>query len=154
MTVTTQIDRLATRVGESLGRSEWFAVTQERVDAFAAVTGDRQWIHTDPVRAATTPFGTTIAQGYFTLALAPALLAQVLPLDEFAMAINYGLDRLRFPTPLPVGELVRMDARLEAVEPIPGGAALSLALTFERSGGERPVCVAHTRYRVYEEEPS
>jgi acyl dehydratase len=154
MPVTTQIDALATRVGESLGKSDWLAMTQERVDAFAAATGDRQWIHTDPDRAAATPFGGTIAHGYFTLALAPGLLAQVLPLDEFATALNYGLDRLRFPAPLPVGDLVRMDARLDVVDPIPGGAALSLTLTFERSGGGRPVCVAQALYRVYEEEPS
>jgi acyl dehydratase len=154
MLVTTDIDALATHVGESLGTSDWIATTQESVDAFAAATGDHQWIHTDPDRAASSPLGGTIAHGYFTLALAPALLAQVLPLDGFAMAVNYGLDRLRFPAPLPVGELVRMHARLDGFRRIPCGAALDLGLTFERSGGGKPVCIAQALYRVYEEEPS
>jgi acyl dehydratase len=154
MLATTDIDALATHVGESLGTSEWVAMTQESVDAFAVATGDHQWIHTDPDRAAATPFGGTIAHGYFTLALAPTLLAQVLALDGFAMAVNYGLDRLRFPAPLPVGDLVRMHARLDGFQRIPSGAALALGLTFERSGGGKPVCVAQALYRVYEEEPS
>jgi acyl dehydratase len=154
MLATTDIDALATHVGESLGASDWVAVTQETVDAFAAATGDHQWIHTDPDRAAGSPFGGTIAHGYLTLALAPVLLAQVLPLDDFAMAVNYGLDHLRFPAPLPVGEHVRMHARLDGIQRIAGGAALSLGLTFERSGGGKPVCVAQALYRVYEEEPS
>jgi acyl dehydratase len=154
MLVTTDIAALATRVGESLGTSDWIAITQESVDAFAAATGDHQWIHTDPDRAAATPFGGTIAHGYMTLALAPALLAQLLPLDSFAMAVNYGLDRLRFPAPLPVGELVRMHARLDALQQIPSGAALSLGLAFERSGGGKPVCIAQALYRVYDQDPS
>jgi acyl dehydratase len=156
MPTTTRIDELAGRVGTRLGTSDWVAVTQEAVDAFADVTGDHQWIHTDPQLAAASPFGGTIAHGYFTLSLAPALLQYVLPLDGFALAVNYGLDRLRFPAPLLVGDKVRMSVALEAVEPVAGGAALSLLLTFETAGGGKPVCVASAIYRVYEhdEDPS
>ena len=151
MLTMTRIDELAERAGTELGASDWVPVTQEAVDAFAAATGDHQWIHTDPERAADSPFGGTIAHGYYTLALAPRLLADVLPLDGFAIAVNYGLDRLRFPAPLPTGEQVRMRVRLDAVEPVPGGAALSLNLTFERAAGGKPVCVASAVYRVYEQ---
>jgi acyl dehydratase len=151
MLTMTRIDELAEHAGTELGTSDWVAVTQEAVDAFAAATGDHQWIHTDPERAAASPFGGTIAHGYYTLALAPALLAQVLALDGFAMTVNYGLDRLRFPAPLPTGERVRMRVGLDAVEPVPGGAALSLNLTFERAAGGKPVCVANAVYRVYEQ---
>jgi acyl dehydratase len=151
MPTMTRIDELTERSGTELGTSDWVAVTQEAVDAFAAATGDHQWIHTDRERAADSPFGGTIAHGYYTLALAPALLAQVLPLDGFAMTVNYGLDRLRFPAPLPTGEQVRMRVGLDAVEPVPGGAALSLTLTFERAAGGKPVCVANAVYRVYEQ---
>jgi acyl dehydratase len=97
-------------------------VTQDAIDAFAEVTGDRQWIHIDPERASGTPFGGTIAHGYYTLALAPALLADVFPLAGFAMAVNYGLDKLRFPAPLRVGDRVRLRARLDRKEPLDGGA--------------------------------
>jgi acyl dehydratase len=125
-------------------------VTQEAVNAFAELTGDRQWIHTDPDRAAAGPFGGTVAHGYFTLSLAPALLAQILSFDGFVMGVNYGLDKLRFPAPLPVGDRVRMVARLDRVEDVPGGATLSATLTFERTGGDKPVCVAQALYRVVE----
>jgi acyl dehydratase len=152
MLTNTPIEELAQRSGTELGVSDYVSVTQEKVAAFADVTGDHQWIHTDPDRAAASPFGTAIAHGYLTLALAPMLLDQVLPLDGYAMAVNYGLDKLRFPAPLPVGEQVRMRVALDAVDPIPGGAALSLTLIFERAAGGKPVCVATAVYRVYEEE--
>jgi acyl dehydratase len=152
MLTTTEIDELSARVGTELGVSDEVLISQETVDAFAGVTGDHQWIHTDPVRAADSPFGGTVAHGYLTLALAlaPTLLDQVLPLGGFAMAVNYGLDKLRFAAPLPVGEQVRMRVLLDAVDPIPGGAALSLTLTFEPAAGGKPVCVANAIYRVYE----
>jgi acyl dehydratase len=148
----TPIDELARRAGTELGVSDFVSISQETVNRFAEVTGDHQWIHTDPARAATSPFGGTIAHGYLTLALAPALLDQVLPLGGFAMAVNYGLDRLRFPAPLPVGEQVRMRVALDAVDAIPGGAAVSLTLIFERAGGGKPVCVANALYRMYEDQ--
>lgn len=150
MLKTTPLKALAESAGNDLGESDWFDVTQEAVDAFAAVTGDHQWIHTDPVRAARSPFGGTIAHGYMTLALAPALLAQVLRLDDYGMAINYGLDRLRFPAPLPVGAQVRMHVQLDTVTLISGGAQLALTLTMEAAGVAKPVCVASALYRVYE----
>jgi acyl dehydratase len=149
MPTTTPIEDLTRRAGTELGLSDHVLVAQETVDAFAEATGDHQWIHTDPARAAASPFGGTIAHGYLTLALAPALLDQVLPLGGYAMTVNYGLDRLRFPAPLPVGERVRLRVTLDAVDPIPGGAALSLTLVFERAGGGKPVCVANAVYHVY-----
>ncbi len=149
LTVTT-IDELRARVGQELGVSEFRDVTQQQVDEFAEVTGDRQWIHTDPQRAQGSPFGGTIVHGYFTLALAPTLLAEVLPLDGFAMAVNYGLEKLRFPAPLPVGECVRMRVGLDDVQDLPGGATLALTLSFEREQPGKPVCVAKALYRVYE----
>jgi acyl dehydratase len=152
MTTTLTIDDLLARTGEELGVSDWRDVPQEAVDAFAEVTGDHQWIHTDPERARTSPFGRTIAHGYFTLALAPVLLTEVLPVDQFAFAVNYGLDKLRFPAPLPVGASVRMRVRLDRVDRFQGGATLHLTLTFECDGAERPVAVAQTLYRVFDGE--
>jgi acyl dehydratase len=144
----TSVDELQEHVGRELGVSEWLMVTQADVDAFAAVTGDQQWIHTDPVRAATGPFGATIAHGYYTLSRAPLLLGDVLSLEGFPMAINYGLDKLRFPAPLPVGESVRLRVALARIDPLRTGATLTVELTFERSGGGKPVCVATALYRV------
>jgi acyl dehydratase len=151
MLTMTRVDDLLSRTGEELGVSDWQDVVQADIDAFAQVTGDHQWIHTDPARAAASPFGGTIAHGYYTLSLAPALLAQIFPLDGFAMAVNYGLDKLRFPSPLPVGDRVRMRARLDRVDEFPGGATVVVTLTFERAGGGKPVCVAEAVYRVFEE---
>ncbi|HVP02081.1 MAG TPA: MaoC family dehydratase [Solirubrobacteraceae bacterium] len=150
MLTAISLDELTRLAGTELGVSDGVVVSQEIVDAFAEVTGDHQWIHSDPARAAASPFGGTIAHGYLTLALAPALLQQVLPLDGFAMAVNYGLDRLRFPAALPVGEQVRMRVALDVVDPVPGGATLTLTLAFERAAGGKPVCVARVLYRVYE----
>jgi len=150
MMTVTRIEELGDQVGQELGVSEWLDVTQSAVDDFAELTGDRQWIHTDPARARETPFEGTIAHGYYTLALAPTLLAQVVSPDRFGMALNYGLDRLRFPAPLPVGDRVRMRVRLDGVDEFPGGATLTLTLTFERAGGDKPVCLAQTVYRVFD----
>jgi acyl dehydratase len=151
MSTVMSLGDLGAREGGELGVSDWHEVTQEAIDRFSEVTGDDQWIHTDPERALGTPFRGTIAHGYYTLALAPALLADVLPLDGFAMAVNYGLDKLRFPAALPVGDRVRMRVRLERVDELPGGATLAMTLTFEREGGGKPVCVAEALYRVIEE---
>ena len=147
----TSVGELQEHVGREFGVSEWRAVTQADVDAFAAVSGDQQWIHTDPARAAGGPFGATIVHGYYTLSLAPALLGDVLSFEGFPMAINYGLDKLRFPAPLPVGESVRLRAALAGIEPFRGGATLTVELTFERAGGGKPVCVATALYRVVTE---
>jgi acyl dehydratase len=150
MTTTLTLEELEQAGERDLGATDWVTLDQERINQFAEATGDHQWIHVDPEMAAQGPFGGTIAHGYLTLALAPALLAQVLPLEGYAMAVNYGLDRLRFPAPLPVGSTVRMRVALAAVDPIPGGATLSLTLTIERAAGGKPVCVADALYRVYE----
>jgi acyl dehydratase len=150
MTTITGLDQLKDAEGQELGASEWHEVTQKDIDAFADVTGDHQWIHVDPERARDTPFGGTIAHGYYTLSLAPRFSEQILKLEGFAFGINYGLNKVRFPAPLPVGSRVRMRGRVASVEPIPGGAQLALELTFEREGGDKPVCVAETLARVYE----
>ena len=152
MLTATRAAELRARAGQELGVSDWLEVTQPMIDAFAEVTGDRQWIHTDPERARSTQFGGTIAHGYYTLALAPKLLEQVLSFSAFAMVVNYGLDKVRFPAPLPSGERVRMRVRLERVDELAGGALLVLTLTIERSGASKPVCVAEALYRVFDQD--
>jgi acyl dehydratase len=143
------LDEVKAHVGKELGVSDWLLVTQEKIDAFARVTGDDQWIHVDVERAKESPFGGTIAHGYFTLSLAPRFSYDMFSFEGFAFGINYGLNRVRFPAPMPVGGKVRMRALLAAVEEIPGGAQITSELTFEREGGEKPVCVAESLARVY-----
>ena len=150
MRTISGLEELKQAEGEELGVSDWHRITQADIDAFADVTGDHQWIHVDPERAKDTPFGGTIAHGYFTLSLAPRFSDQVMKLDGFAMAINYGLNKVRFPAPVPVDSQVRMRARLAELSEISGGAQMIMELTFEREGGEKPVCVAQTVVRVYE----
>jgi acyl dehydratase len=150
MRTITGLDGLRQAEGEVLGTSEWHEVTQDDIDAFADVTGDHQWIHVDPERAKDTPFGGTIAHGYYTLALAPRLTSEILSMEGFAFAMNYGLNKVRFPAPLPVGSRVRASAKVARLEDAPGGAQLTLELTFEREGGEKPVCFAETLVRVFE----
>jgi acyl dehydratase len=149
MRTITGLDELKQAEGEELGVSDWHRITQADIDAFADVTGDHQWIHVDPERAKDTPFGGTIAHGYFTLSLAPRFTDQVMKLDGFAMAINYGLNKVRFPAPVPVDSNVRMRAKLAELEEISGGAQMIMELTFEREGGDKPVCVAQSVVRVY-----
>ena len=144
------IDELKSRVGEELGVSDWHEVTQDKIDAFAEVTGDDQWIHIDPERAKETPFGGTIAHGYYTLSLAPRFSYDLFKLEGVAFGLNYGLGKVRFPAPMPVGDKVRMRMALQNVEDIPGGAQITMKLTFEREGGDKPVCVAESLSRVYE----
>jgi acyl dehydratase len=143
------LDEVKAHVGKELGVSDWHLVTQERIDQFAEVTGDDQWIHVDVERAKDSPFGGTIAHGYYTLSLAPRFSYDMFKFEGFAFGVNYGLNRVRFPAPMPVGDRVRMRATLAALEEIPGGAQLTTALTFEREGGEKPVCVAESLSRVY-----
>ena len=145
----TGIDELKAHAGEDLGVSSWHDVTQADVDAFAELTGDRQWIHIDPVRARETPFGGTIAHGYYTLSLAPRFLEELLRVDGMGLMLNYGLNKLRFPAALPVGDRVRMHLRLGAVDDVSGGVMVSSLLTFEREGGEKPVCVAEALMLAY-----
>jgi acyl dehydratase len=145
------IDELKAHAGEDVGVSDWHTVTQAEIDAFADATGDHQWIPVDPERARATPSGGTIAHGYFTLSLAPRFLEEVLHVNGMGQMVNYGLNRLRFPAVLPVGERVRMRVRLAAVDDVSGGVKLTSELTFEREGSEKPVCVAESLMCAYED---
>jgi acyl dehydratase len=149
MKTITGLAELKEAEGEILGTSDWHEVTQADVDAFADVTGDDQWIHVDVERAKETPFGGTIAHGYFTLSLIPLLSRQVFGMEGFTFALNYGLNRVRFPSPMPVGGKVRCTVKVAEVQEIPGGAQTTMEMTLEREGGEKPVCVAETLVRAY-----
>jgi acyl dehydratase len=148
-THVTGIDELTSLVGTHLGYSDYHLVTQESVNLFADATGDHQWIHVDPERAASGPFGHTIAHGYFTLSLIPVLLGGVVKVDGVAMGINYGTNKVRFPSPVPVGSEVRAGATLAAVEPFEGGAQVAMDVTVEVRGATKPSCVAQVVYRYY-----
>src|SRR5829696_4692247 len=149
MRTITGLDELKQAEGEELGVSDWHEVSQKDFDAFADATGDHQWIHVDPERAKDTPFGGTIAHGYYTLSLASRFIEELLKVDGVAMMVNYGLNKVRFPAPLPVGDRVRMHLRLAGVDDIEGGVQLTSELTFEREGGDKPVCVAESLARAY-----
>lgn len=149
MLTLSGIDEVRAHVGKELGVSQWHEVTQDAINQFAEVTGDHQWIHVDVERAKETPFGGTIAHGYYTLALAPMFSYELFTFEGFAFALNYGVNKVRFPAPLPVGSKVRMRAELAGVQDIPGGIQVQTTLTFEREGGEKPVCVAETLMRAY-----
>ena len=142
-------DELTARVGEDLGTGSWVTVDQELIDRFAAVTGDDQWIHIDPERAASTPFGGTIAHGLLTLSLGPAQVYETVEISGFAFGLNYGYGKIRFPAPVPVGSRVRMHAALSAADEIEGGIAYTITETFEIEGSEKPACVAEQLARVY-----
>lgn len=129
-------------VGDTLGTGDWVQITQGQVNQFADATGDHQWIHTDPERAAAGPFGGTIAHGYLTLSLAPAAIAEVLTIDNVTAALNYGLDKVRFPAPVPVGSKLRTTVTVRAAQRKPAGIEAVFGLTFEVEGSERPACVA------------
>ncbi len=133
------------RVGDELGPSRWIDVTQARIDAFAEATEDRQAIHVDPAFAASGPFGTTIGHGFLTLSLLVPLWYDVY--EHEGVSINYGVNRVRFPAPLPSGSRVRARFRVESLEPVAGGQQAVIAATVEREGGEKPVCVAELVFR-------
>src|SRR4051795_8719414 len=126
MAKTIEVKDLQKHAGEHLGQSEWHEITQDQVNRFADATGDHQWIHVDPERAKSGPFGGPIAHGYLTLALAPALLPQIVQVAGVAMAVNYGLNKLRFPSPVPVGSKLRLGAALGNVEDIAGGVQVTM----------------------------
>ena len=150
MTTTIQgIEGLKDKVGEHLGYSEWHEVTQEQVNQFADATGDHQWIHVDVERAKAGPFGGPIAHGYLTLSLAPMLMAEVVRVEGISMGVNYGLNKLRFPSPVPVGSKVRLGATLAGVEEIAGGAQGTMDMVFEVEGKDKPACVAQAVFRYY-----
>jgi acyl dehydratase len=136
------VDELSGAVGEQLGHSEWHEVTQDQVQLFADATGDHQWIHLDAERAAAGPFGTTIAHGYLTLSLLPVLTAEVYRVDGVRMGVNYGLNKVRFPSVVPVGSRLRASVRLTDVAARSNGVQVTFVVTIEREGGDAPVCVA------------
>lgn len=144
------IPALKQLVGEELGVSDWREISQAQVDAFADLTDDHQWIHVDVARAAGTAFGGTIAHGFLTLALAPSFAAELFTVTNVSHGLNYGLDRVRFPAPLPVGSRLRMRATLTAADDLPnGGLQTTTTFVFEREGGDKPVCVAESLGRYY-----
>ena len=137
-------------VGQHLGHSDWVTITQEQVNQFADATGDHQWIHVDPERAAKeSPFGGPIAHGYLTLSLLPSLMPQIVEITGFRMGVNYGTDKVRFPSPVPVGARVRAGATLDSATPIEGGVQMSVTVTVEVEGGSKPAMVATTVSRRY-----
>ena len=129
-------------VGRHLGYSDWMTITQERIDLFADATGDHQWIHVDPQRAAAGPFGATIAHGYLTLSLVSHFLPQVVEVKGISMGINYGTNKVRFPAPVRVGSRVRGGVEMVAVEDVTGGVQATSRVTVEIEGGDKPACVA------------
>ncbi|HEX3910420.1 MAG TPA: MaoC family dehydratase [Solirubrobacteraceae bacterium] len=149
MVVLEGVEGVKARVGEELGVSDWHEVSQVDVDAFAEVTNDHQWIHVDVQRAKDSQFGGTIAHGFYTLSLGPGLAAGIYSFGGFSFGLNYGLDRVRFPAPMPVGGRVRLRARLIEVADIEGGVQVKLTHSFEREGAEKPVCVAEALGRMY-----
>lgn len=149
-TVVEGADGLRALVGAHVGYSQWLEVTQDQVNRFAEATGDHQWIHVDIDRAAEGPFGQTIAHGFLTLSLIPRVLPQVLDVRGFAMGVNYGLDRVRFPAPVPVGARIRGGVVVEEVAEVAGGGVqTTMTVTFEMDGGTKPVCVARFLERRY-----
>jgi len=137
------------KAGDEFGPSSWIVVDQEKIDAFADATGDHQWIHVDPERAKAGPFGQTIGHGYLTLSLLPVMSYEALPRHEGGMSINYGLNRVRFPAPVPSGSRVRGSFRVESVEESDWGHQATMTATIEREGGDKPVCVAELVFRYY-----
>jgi acyl dehydratase len=144
---TTTMDGLAALVGTELGVSNWLDITQARVNTFADATDDHQWIHVNPERAAAGPFGAPIAHGYLTLSLIIPLFGQVLTVADSGMQVNYGLNKVRFPAPVPVGSKIRLRASLAACGPVANGLQLSLDFTVEVEGATKPACVAQGEFR-------
>ena len=143
------ISELSGLAGRHLGYSDWVLIDQERVNRFADATGDHQWIHVDPERATAGPFGGPIAHGYLTLSLAPELIQQIWDIQGMAHGVNYGANKVRFPSPVPVGSELRMGAAVASVEDVGGGVQVLLDLTFEVRGTDKPACVAQVVYRYY-----
>ena len=140
-TVLDGVDAVLAAAGTHLGHSDWLEITQDRIDRFAEATGDHQWIHVDPERAKDGPFGTTIAHGYLTLSLSNFLLPQIVEVRGISMGINYGVDKVRFPTPVPVGSRIRAGAELRSVLEIDGGVQATTLVTIELEGAPKPACV-------------
>ena len=136
-------------VGKHLGFSDWEAVDQQRIDQFANATGDHQWIHVDPDKAAEGPFGKTIAHGYLTLSMANLFLPQVMQVDNTSMGVNYGCEKVRFPSPVPVGSRIRGGGEVMSAEEVKGGIQVVVRMTIEIEGADRPACVVDTISRFF-----
>ena len=152
MAITTfdGIDAVRAAVGTHLGFSDWTEITQERVDEFADATGDHQWIHVDPGRArAESPFGGPIAHGYLTLALSNEMLPRIVEVRGVSMGVNYGVDKVRFPAPVPVGSRLRAGAELLEVTDVPGGIQTKMGITIEVEGNAKPACVIESLSRFF-----
>ena len=147
--VVSDIAGLAGLAGTELGQTEWAEMTQAQVDAFADVTNDHNFIHVDPARAAATPFGGTIAHGFLTLSLLAPVTQQLLEVTDANVKINYGLDRVRFPSPMPVGKRFRSSAKIAEVTPLEGGAQVKVIASVEVEGSEKPALVAELLLRFY-----
>ncbi|WP_409467841.1 MaoC family dehydratase [Streptomyces sp. HC307] len=146
----SDLDEMRKLAGSDLGTSEWITVSQERINGFADATGDHQWIHTDPERAEQGPFGGPIAHGYLTLSLFIPLFTELLDVEGVTTKVNYGLNKVRFPAPVPAGSRIRLVARLAAVDDVPGGAQITVDGTIEIEGGAKPACVLQSVTRFYE----
>ena len=138
----TEPTQLLELTGQNVGTTDWYEITQAQVNRFADATGDHQWIHTDPERAAQGPFGGTIAHGYLTLSLMPQILGEVLTVDNVTAALNYGVNKVRFPSPVPVGSKLRATVTVTAARKKPTGIEVVFGLTYEVDGASRPACVA------------
>ena len=149
MRVFNGVDELRAAVGSTLGVSDWVTVDQSQIDTFADATGDHQWIHVDQERAKAGPFGATIAHGFLTLSLLPVLVAQTFQVEGTKMGVNYGLNKVRFTSPVPVGSKVRAGAELVDVADVEGGVQLTTKVTIEIEGSERPALVAEWLTRRY-----
>ena len=149
MRIFETIAELQPLVGQDLATSEWITVTQERIQLFADATNDHQWIHLDPERAQAGPFKTTIAHGFLTLSLLPEMSASAFEVRGTRMGVNYGLNKVRFPAPVPSGSRLRGHFKLVAYDPLDGGAQLTVQVTMEREGSDKPVCVAESLARRY-----
>lgn len=150
MRIFNGIEELRGAVGTHVGHSGWHTVTQQQIDTFAEATGDHQWIHVDVEKAKAGPFGGPIAHGYLTLSLGPMLYPQVVSITGFSMGVNYGANKVRFPSPVPVGSKVRLGVKLLQVDDIAGGVQTTLEFTFECEGAAKPSCVAEIIFRSYE----
>ena len=149
MNTYQKLAELQVLAGSVLGTSDWLDIDQARIDQFAAVTGDDQWIHVDPARAAAGPFGATVAHGHLTLSLLPVMVRTAFKVDDVRMTVNYGLNRVRFPAPVPVGSRLRGHFKLMTFETIAGGAQVVVEVTTEREGHAKPVCVAESVARHF-----
>ncbi|GAA1595670.1 MaoC family dehydratase [Actinoplanes couchii] len=148
-TIVNGLEGLKALAGTDLGHGPWLEITQERVDTFADATGDHQWIHVDVERAKNGPFGAPIAHGYLTLSLVIPLFGQLLQVEGVTMGVNYGLDKVRFPSPVPVGARIRMSATVVSVDEVPGGLQGTFDFVVEIEGAPKPACVARPVYRWY-----